>query len=353
MKTKTKDIYIIKNDINNKVYIGQSYDPLHRWEQYKSAVKHHPNAQIITRAMHLYGIEKFHMEILESNVVNYDEREKYWIRENNSLVPNGYNIAEGGQGTGVGVDSSNASIKSEDVLNEFIEELLLNIEPISTLAKKFGISNDVAYAINNGRVYYNSELNYPIRSSSRYSEEKLKQITYSLKYELDKSLKNIAEEYGICLGQLNEINQGKAQKREYLDYPIRKGKMILAKETHPQIQELLLNSTLLQKEIAQKFNVSELTVCNINMGRICYNDKLDYPLRKIAIKSNRTCLSPDILNEICGLIINSTFSLKEIAKKYEIPTSTIQGINSGKIVKYRNEELYKYPLRKKRPSSID
>lgn len=40
---KTKDIYIITNDINNKVYIGQSVNPAHRWEQYKSTVKKKPD----------------------------------------------------------------------------------------------------------------------------------------------------------------------------------------------------------------------------------------------------------------------------------------------------------------------
>ena len=34
-----KDIYIIKNKFNSKVYIGQSVNPAHRWEQYRSAVK--------------------------------------------------------------------------------------------------------------------------------------------------------------------------------------------------------------------------------------------------------------------------------------------------------------------------
>ena len=76
---KKKDIYIIKNDINNKVYIGQTVNPKQRWEQYCSLVKHKPNAQVITKAMKKYGIEHFTMSILETDVVNYDEREKYWI----------------------------------------------------------------------------------------------------------------------------------------------------------------------------------------------------------------------------------------------------------------------------------
>ena len=41
-------------------------------------------------------------------------------------------------------------------------------------------------------------------------------------------------------------------------------------------------------------------------------------------------------------------SLKEISKLFEVSYSTIQNINSGKTVKYRNEKKYKYPLRDNR-----
>ena len=34
-----KDIYIIKNDINDKVYIGKTVDVHQRWAQYHSLVK--------------------------------------------------------------------------------------------------------------------------------------------------------------------------------------------------------------------------------------------------------------------------------------------------------------------------
>ena len=74
-----KDIYIIKNKFNAKVYIGQTVNPTQRWAQYKSAAQKKPEAQLITKAMNKYGFDNFWMEILESGIENYNEREKYWI----------------------------------------------------------------------------------------------------------------------------------------------------------------------------------------------------------------------------------------------------------------------------------
>ena len=40
-----KDIYIIKNDINNKVYIGQTINMEERWYKYSREVEYRPNQQ--------------------------------------------------------------------------------------------------------------------------------------------------------------------------------------------------------------------------------------------------------------------------------------------------------------------
>ena len=157
------------------------------------------------------------------------------------------------------------------------------------------------------------------------------------------------EEYDIDLSYLHDINQGRAWKRDYLKYPIRLGKMKRAEIIFPKIKELLINSELSQKEIAQKFNVSQSAVSEINNGKKGYDKNLNYPLRKnYKRKSKETTLSPDIIDEICNKILNDTMSLKEISKLFEVSYSTIQNINSGKIVKYRNEKKYKYPLRDNR-----
>lgn len=84
-------IYKTTNLINNKIYVGK--DRLHRDNYYGSGV-------IIRRAILKYGKENFKKEILEECEFEKElnEKEKFWIKELNSIVPNGYNITPGGEG---------------------------------------------------------------------------------------------------------------------------------------------------------------------------------------------------------------------------------------------------------------
>lgn len=93
-------IYIIKNTVNDMVYIGQSVDIKVRWYAHITAAKnekdlsHHTQ---IHQAMKNLGIDNFYYEILE--LCDYDklsEREIYWIAQYNSYE-NGYNMTLGGE----------------------------------------------------------------------------------------------------------------------------------------------------------------------------------------------------------------------------------------------------------------
>lgn len=50
--------------------------------------------------MNQNGVDNFKFEIIEQiDNTRLDEREKYWIKQYNSLAPNGYNLTSGGEGT--------------------------------------------------------------------------------------------------------------------------------------------------------------------------------------------------------------------------------------------------------------
>lgn len=94
-------IYKIYNDINEKIYIGQTSKarPTDRWSQHKSDSKNLRNGDnsAIHLAMNKYGNEHFFFEIIEEvDNSKLDEREIFWITKENSQVPNGYNISSGG-----------------------------------------------------------------------------------------------------------------------------------------------------------------------------------------------------------------------------------------------------------------
>lgn len=98
-------IYKITNNINNKIYIGQTIKerPTDRFSQHRYLARHFEQEKSISylhQAMAKYGVDNFTFEVIE-NIENdkLNEREQYWITQYNSLVPQGYNLTIGGEGT--------------------------------------------------------------------------------------------------------------------------------------------------------------------------------------------------------------------------------------------------------------
>ena len=91
-------IYIIKNTINKKVYIGQTKVSVDiRWKEHLRHASY--GDQLINRAMRKYGVENFYIETLEiCDIDVIDEREIYYIDLYDSTNKSkGYNISIGGK----------------------------------------------------------------------------------------------------------------------------------------------------------------------------------------------------------------------------------------------------------------
>lgn len=92
-------IYIHKNRINGKVYIGQTSETLERRSKGGSGYKTSPH---FYHAIQQYGWENFEHFILEENLTSSqaDVREKFWIKTFDATNPEkGYNLTEGGKYT--------------------------------------------------------------------------------------------------------------------------------------------------------------------------------------------------------------------------------------------------------------
>lgn len=92
-------IYKIENLINGKLYVGQTSRSIE-----SRFLDHSKGDMIIGRAIKKYGIQSFKISVIDNatdkQVLN--EKEKYWIKQLNSLSPNGYNISIGGTGGNLG-----------------------------------------------------------------------------------------------------------------------------------------------------------------------------------------------------------------------------------------------------------
>ena len=93
-------IYKITNDVNDKIYIGQTTKTL------EDRILTHRNSYVcncdtyLYNAMHKYGWEKFHFEVIDESPTTQeelDQLEAYYIEKYDS-IKNGYNMIGGGSG---------------------------------------------------------------------------------------------------------------------------------------------------------------------------------------------------------------------------------------------------------------
>lgn len=107
-----------------------------------------------------------------------------------------------------------------------------------------------------------------------------------------------------------------------------------------EIKDLLKNSQLTIREIAEKFNTYRECVSRINKGQYCYDEKESYPIR---ITKTWKQVPQEVKEQIAEEIITTKTPLKEIAKKYSISEHLINQINNGES---NLQGKYIYPLRK-------
>lgn len=90
-------IYIIRNTVNRKVYIGQTRTSVEqRWKEHLRHAQY--GDQVINKAMRKYGTDKFYIETLEiCSTELLDYREIYYIDLYDSTNKSkGYNVSIGG-----------------------------------------------------------------------------------------------------------------------------------------------------------------------------------------------------------------------------------------------------------------
>lgn len=272
-----KYIYKITNLINGKIYIGQTNNPKRREREHFSlapSILEDNNGKILYNALLKYGPQNFSFEIIEDKCEDYNEKEKFWIKTLNTLIPFGYNMTEGGEAPPVFHGEQHPM--ATHFLNEVneIRNLLANTKlSISEIAKQTNYSDSSIHRINSGLLWYDENIIYPIRieNTALFKKERMENIIYDL-----------------------------------------------------------LNSHLTQKEIAAKYNISRTTVTAINRGQNFYQKDIDYPIRKQDQHSK-----PIKMIEITtGKTFKEFSNATEAAKYLNLPkraASNIRACANGKI----------------------
>lgn len=221
-------IYCYTNKINNKKYIGQTNNLERRKKQHiQDSIHKHKGResaydQPIHQAIRKYGIDNFEISILEIiNTSNWDEvneKESLYIKEQNTLSPNGYNL----KANGMANLGKNKTKLTEDVVKCIIRDLK-NKESISKIAEKYNISRSYLSDINNGRCLRQENENYPLQQN-RITEEEYFEIIDLIK-NTNYSFRQIAQYMNRNRDTIEKINKGHQKIVRALyeeDFPIRK-----------------------------------------------------------------------------------------------------------------------------------
>lgn len=219
-------IYAYINKINGHMYIGKTNNLARRMREHKS-MAYNPNSHMYnslwSKKIREYGYDNFEVKILEiCDYSQWQEREKYWIKYYNTFNGVGYNTTPGGE------DEDNC-----------LNRILTNEEAI---------------------LIYNDLLN---------SSMKQKDIAY--KYDISQTLLS-----NINLGLKYTSNEIGYQQN--VIYPLRKN--YKTENDYEELYNLLRNSTLSFREIAQQLHMGESTVKKINYGTLRHDNAKIYPIRK-------------------------------------------------------------------------
>lgn len=218
-----KAIYKITNNINRKIYIGQSVHPRKRWWEHCQRAKTHADNYPIHLAINKYGEDNFSFEILEWTE-DFDNREKELIQKFDSLSPKGYNVLIGGAAPIMRGEQHPRNTVSDVVLYQVIAELKENKKSDREIAKMYNLSDKIVADINHGYTHKIESESYPLRikkGKQKLTIQEVEEIK-NLLLNSNQSYSIIAKQYGVSKGAIYHINTGRTFVDKNTSYPIRK-----------------------------------------------------------------------------------------------------------------------------------
>ena len=89
-------IYVMRNTVNGKCYVGQCLNNAHR-DRIRQHLNGNTRCRLISNAIVKYGKGAFEWEIITAPNELLDALEICYIKTLNTLAPYGYNLTEGGK----------------------------------------------------------------------------------------------------------------------------------------------------------------------------------------------------------------------------------------------------------------
>ena len=292
-------IYIVKNDANDKVYVGRTRVSFKsRWEKHKRNIHANQLDTCFYQAVRDIGFEHFTFSILE--IIDAEEpknifasAESKWIKHYHSDLPQyGYN--------------SDSPVNSETTDTLTIQGIAIDIlqgYSHNEIATRHDVSLSTVSRVKTGHRTRLENIDYPIISFEEKQVSIIGQILYRLVALTDLSYKEIATIFDVSPTTISEFNKGKTRFAENLDkalFPIRE------KYNNSELEKLKYEiSSRSFRKIAP---TNRCSVCNKPISK---NAKMcDVCSRKTQQKINIS------KNELQDLVFKKTF--KEIGEMFDV-----------------------------------
>jgi group I intron endonuclease len=275
-------IYRIKNKITKKSYIGESKgkDVNWRWNEHKKTIEKNKGCPALRDAVKKYGIENFEFSVL---IICFDDErfkyEKEYIKKYNSVVPNGYNITNGGEGGGFQGKKHTEQMKT-DLRNKSKQKYIDNPELKTQISER------------NKIIMKNPEIRDKIKNGLLNSEKwkKAKEENRAGNYKNNKHSEEMK----------NKISEG--VKKHYANNQETKNKI---SEGMKKYHANNLNTIIHNQETKNK----------ISEGLKKYHEKTIEKDNKLGTKIKQYDMNNNLLNEY--------ISVSAASRKTSIPKSTI------------------------------
>lgn len=270
-------IYVYINKINGHKYVGQTNNLERRIREHRSCAKNSKSSSyndLIHKKIRQYGEENFDIQVLEKI---YTDDIEVVNKQEQYWIKKLETFRGFGKGynSDYGGNNKNHSSILDQTQIKFLKEEIKQGVSYYDLEKKYNISASFISSINHGIYCYDEQEQYPLYKY--YKENKDYDELIELLRNSDLTLKQIAERLNIGYSTVKKINSGALKKDLYPVHPIRSYKFPKALKTI----NLLQNSDYSIKEIAQLVGYSQLSVKRINNGETHRQSNLTYPLRNL------------------------------------------------------------------------
>jgi len=143
------------------------------------------------------------------------------------------------------------------------------------------------------------------------------------------SFNDIAKKYNINPSTVSDINRGDTWHFEEFTYPIvnKNNKKYF---TEQEIQDIYskLRQGISATAIGAIYQVSRVTINNINNGKIYIHNDVEYPIYKPINSAKR--LEVNQIQDVINELLNTSLSYTQIGEKLGIGRKTVSNIDQGK-----------------------